>query len=131
MTVHSIMKRFRIWLEKRNEAVVRDAIVSKVRSDLGGGDDEEVLQMRTSELSEEMQRELLKLGPVMDVIDDSQVPQLMDFMRQSDSTIGTLIEKILGEQANLSPEPESLPPETNPAMAPQQTQNFPIGTGWS
>ena len=125
------MKTFTAWLEQRNEEVVRDAIVSKVRSDLGGGDDDEVLQMRTSELSDEMRRELLKLGPVMDMIDTSQTDQLLDFMQQGDSTIGTLIDKISGGEANLQPEPESLPPETNPAVAPQQSQNFPTGTGWS
>jgi len=125
------MKRFTVWMEQRNEAVVRDAIVSKVRSDLGGGDDDEVLQMRTTELSSEMQRELLKLGPVMDLVDDSQIDQLMDFMRQEDTTVGTLVEKILGGGPNPTPEPESLPPETNPAMAPQQVQSTPTGTGWS
>lgn len=118
-------------MEQRNEAVVRDAIVSKIRSDVGGGDDDEVLQMKTSELSNEIQRELLKLGPVMDAVDDSQREAIMDLMRQGDTTVGSLIEKIVGDGANPQPEPVSLPPETNPAVAPQQMQNFPTGTGWS
>ena len=125
------MKKFSIWLEQRNEEAVKEAIVSKIRSDMGGGDDDEILQMRTEEMSEGFHQELLKLAPVMNAIDPSQNNQFIDFMKQPDTTVGALIAKITNdnsyEEPEPAPEPETLPPETNPAVMPQQNKNFPTG----
>jgi len=124
------MKKFRIWLEQRNEFVVRDAIVSKIRSDLGVGDEDEIIDMKTKELSDEMQRELLKLGPVMDVVDSGQTEDIITFMKKGDTTVGLLIQRVIGGKPAETP-PEAQPPESNPATRPQQSQNFPTGAGWA
>ena len=131
-SLYTSMKKFNIWVEQRETEAIKDAIVSKIRSDLGGGDDDDgVMQMKTSELSPEMVRELLKLGPVMDRVDNSQSDQWLDFAQQDDTTVGMLINKIAGGGAEPQPDQETLPPEANPATTPQQSQNFPTGTGWS
>lgn len=107
--------------------MVRDAIVSKIRSEIGGGDDDEVLQMKPVEFSDKMKQDLLKLGPVMDLVDEDKKDQILDLMNQDDTTVGTLINQIVGG----SEEEPSFTPETNPATMPQQFQNFPTGTGLS
>lgn len=124
------MKKFSIWIEQRNEEEVRNAVIAKVRTDLGGGeDDDEILQMNTSEMSDEMQQELLRLAPVANEIDYSQQEEMADFLKQPDTTVGSFLEKIVhgDQESRPTPEPETLPPTNNPAMTPQQSQNFPAG----
>lgn len=124
------MKRFSVWLEDKKSEEIRDAIVSRVRSDLGAGDDDEVLQFRTSQLSPEVQEELLKLGSVRDQVEPDKLDQLKELMQQSDTTIATLIDQIVGG-IPAQPEQETQPPQAAPEMTPPQAQNFPTGTGWS
>lgn len=115
-------KKFRIWLEDRQATEVRDAIVSKIKADMGIEDDDDVLQMKTADLSSDALDQMLKLGPVMDKIDPSQADQLKDFMGKADTTVGTFIDRINTTKPQTPMAPP--PPDSNPAIQPQQSQNL-------
>jgi hypothetical protein len=121
------MRKFRVWLEDRRSDEVRDAIISKIRVDMGVDDDDEIAQMKTADLSTDAKEQLLKIGPVMDMIGPARIDQIKDFMSRSNTTVGTLIDKINNTQIAPVPSTQMTPPETNPAMLPQQSQN--LGTG--
>jgi len=115
------MKHFIIWLEDRQANEIRDAVISKLRSDMGIDDDDEITQMKTADLSSDAQEEILKIGSVMDKIDPTQADAIKDFMSKSDTTVGTLIDRINSSKPNA---PMAEPPDSNPAIQPQQSQNL-------
>ena len=114
-------KKFTVWLEDRQANEIRDAVVSKIRADMGIDDEDEISQMKTADLSSDAQEQILKLGPVMDKVNPAQVDQIKDFMSKPDTTVGTLIDRI--NTANIET-PAAPPLETNPAVLPQQSQNL-------
>lgn len=118
------MKSFSLWVESRQAEEIKDAIVSKLRSDMGLTDDDEILQLKTADLSSDAKEQILKLGPVQDRIDPSKTDQVRDLMDHPDTTVGTLIDNINGDQMAPQPKFGQQKLDTNPAMQPQQSQNL-------